>query len=227
MTKRMIPISYRRHFFLFGIGVVLWPSIAAQSAILLTVKQDGNDVVVLGSGSANTSSLSVDTEELDYTNVLWDNQIYAGPAAFNGDLPQYNVKRWGDINGPLSFNTDPLISASYPDSGSDDLFGIYIYIDNLNNFNNKPLLVLPIDYVSGNPLNGTSRFDGSTITSLGLNPGVFTWNWGMGQNADSLVLRIEPVPVPAPLPLAGVPIAWKLAKRMRRTSRDSPAKANS
>lgn len=222
MTERMIPISHRRHFLLFGIGVVLWPSIAAHSAILLTVKQDGNDVVVLGSGSANTSSLSVDTEELDYTNVLWDNQIYAGPAAFNGDLPQYNVKRWGDINGPLSFNTDPLISTTYPNSGSGHLFGIYI-----DNVTNKPLLVLPLDYVSGNPLNGTSRFDGSTLFSLGLQPGVFTWKWGMGQNADSLELRIEPVPVPAPLPLAGVPIAWKLAKRMRRTSRDSPAKANS
>ena len=218
----MIPSHYFRHLALLGLGVIFWPSIAAHSAIVLTVKQDGNDVVIIGSGSANTNSLPIPTPEADYTNVLWDNQIYAGPDAFNGVPPQVDVNLWSGINGPLSFNTDPLIATAYPDSGSGDLFGIYI-----DNVTNKPLLVLPLLYGSGNPLNGTSRFDGSTLSSLGLNPGVFTWNWGMGQNADSFELRIEPVPVPAPLPLAGVPIAWKLAKRMRRVSRASPAKTNS
>jgi hypothetical protein len=106
-----------------------------------------------------------------------------------------------------------------PSSGTGDLFGIYI-----DTVSNKPLLVLPFGYVSGNSLNGTSRFNNFTLADLGLNPGVFSWNWGMGQNADSLQLRIEPVPVPGPLPLAGLPIAWKLAKRMRRASRDSPSK---
>ena len=222
----MIPARYLRPLVALGLGIIFWPSNAAHSAILLTVKQDGNDVVVIGSGSANTSSLlnppDSPTPEPDYTNVLWDNQIYAGPAAFNGVPPQVDVNLWGGINGPLSFNTDPLIATTYPDSGSGDLFGIYI-----DTVNNQPLLVLPLLYGSGDPLNGTSRFDSTTLSGLGLNPGVFTWSWGMGQNADSLELRIEPVPVPAPLPLAGVPIAWKLAKRMRRASRDSPAKANS
>jgi hypothetical protein len=222
----MIPSRYLRPLVGLGLGVIFWPSIAAHSAIVLTVKQDGNDVVVIGSGSANTTSLlnppGSPTPELDYTNVLWDNQIYAGPDAFNGVPPQVDVNLWSGINGPLSFNTDPLIAPAYPDSGSGDLFGIYI-----DNVTNKPLLVLPILYGSGNPLNGTSRFDGSTLSSLGLNPGVFTWSWGMGLNADSFELRIEPVPVPAPLPLAGVPIAWKMAKRMRRASRDSPAKTTS
>jgi len=183
-------------------------------------------VVVIGSGSANTTSLlnppDSPTQEPDYTNALWDNQIYAGPAAFNGVPPQVDVNLWGGINGPLSFNTDPFIATTYPDTGSGDLFGIYI-----DTVNNQPLLVLPLLYGSGNPLNGTSRFDSTTLSGLGLNPGVFIWNWGTGQNADSFELRIEPVPVPAPLPLAGVPIAWKMAKRMRRASRDSPAKATS
>ena len=220
----MIPSHYLRPLVGLGLGLIFWPSIAAHSAIVLTVKQDGNDVVVIGSGSANTTSLPIPTQEPDYTNVLWDNQIYAGPAAFGGDgvPPQVDVNRWGGINGPLSFNTYPFITTTYPNSGSGDLFGIYI-----DNVTNQPLLVLPLLYESGNPLNGTSRFDGTTLFGLGLNPGVFTWNWGTGQNADSFELRIEPVPVPAPLPLAGVPIAWKMAKRMRRASRDSPAKATS
>jgi hypothetical protein len=224
----MIPSHHLRPLVGLGLGLIFWPSIAAHSAIVLTVKQDGNDVVFVGSGSANTTSLlnppGSPTPELDYTNVLWDNQIYAGPDAFGGDgsPPEFDVNRWGGINGPLSFNTDPFIFATNPSSGSGDLFGIYI-----DTVNNQPLLVLPLLYGSGNPLNGTSRFDGTTLSGLGLNPGVFTWNWGTGQNADSFELRIEPVPVPAPLPLAGVPIAWKMAKRMRRASRDSPAKTTS
>jgi hypothetical protein len=224
----MIPSHHLRPLVGLGLGLIFWPSFAAHSAIVLTVKQDGNDVVFVGSGSANTTSLlnppGSPTPELDYTNVLWDNQIYAGPDAFGGDgsPPEFDVNRWGGINGPLSFNTDPFIFATNPSSGSGDLFGIYI-----DTVNNQPLLVLPLLYGSGNPLNGTSRFDGTTLSGLGLNPGVFTWNWGTGQNADSFELRIEPVPVPAPLPLAGVPIAWKMAKRMRRASRDSPAKATS
>jgi hypothetical protein len=201
------------------LGVIFWPSIAAQAAIVLTVRQDGSDVIVVGSGSANTNSLPAPAPSLDYTNVLWDNQIYAGPNAFSGNTPQYDVDLWDDINGPLSFNTDPLINATNPDSGTGDLFGIYI-----DTVSNKPLLVLPLGYGSGDNLNGTSRFNNITLAGLGLNPGVFSWNWGMGQNADSLQLRIEPVPVPGPLPLAGLPIAWKLAKRMRRASRDRPIK---
>jgi hypothetical protein len=213
------PARFFRQLALVGLGVIFWPSIAAQAAIELTVRQDGSDVIVVGSGSANTNSLPSPTESLDYTNVLWENQIYAGPDAFNGSTPQYDVNLWDDINGPLSFNTDPLIIATNPSSGTGDLFGIYI-----DTVSNKPLLVLPFGYVSGNSLNGTSRFNNFTLADLGLNPGVFSWNWGMGQNADSLQLRIEPVPVPGPLPLAGLPIAWKLAKRMRRASRDSPSK---
>jgi hypothetical protein len=208
------PMRYRRHLVLLGLGLIFWPSIAAHSAILLTVKQDGNDVVVIGSGSANTNGLPIPTQELDYTNALWDNQIYAGPDGFSGVLPQFDVNRWGDINGPLSFNTDPFISVTYPTSGSGDLFGLYI-----DNLTSKPLLVLPLDYVSGNSLNGTSRFDGYTLSDLGLNPGVFSWTWGTTPNTDSLELRIEPVPAPAPLPLAGGAMAWSLAKRMRRASR--------
>ena len=191
---------------------------AAYSAILLTVKQDGNDVVVIGSGSAITTSLlnppGSPDPRYDYTNLLWDNQIYAGPNAFSGEPPQVDVNLWGDINGPLSFNTDPFILATYPTSGSGDLFGIYI-----DYATSKPLLVLPLNYVSGDSLNGTSRFDGYTLTDLGLNPGVFSWTWGTNPNADSLELRIEAVPAPAPLPLAGGAMAWSLAKRIRRASR--------
>jgi hypothetical protein len=217
----MIPSHYLRRLALLGLGVIFWPSIAAHSAIVLTVKQDGSDVVVIGSGSANTTSLPIPSPELDYTNVFFYNQIYAGVDASTDIINSQpvDVNLWSGITGPSSFGTDTNFSA-YPNSASGDLFGIVSGIG-------QSLLVLPLNYMSGDNLNGTSRFSNFTLADFGLNPGVFTWNWGMGQNADSFQLRIEPVPVPAPLPLAGVPIAWKMAKRMRRASRDSPAKATS
>ena len=221
----MIPSHYLRHLALLGLGVIFWPSIAAHSAIVLTVKQDSNDVVVIGSGSANTTSLlnppGSPTPEFDYTNVFFYNQIYAGVDASTDIINSQpvDVNLWSGITGPSSFGTDTNFSA-YPSSASGDLFGIVSGIG-------PSMLVLPLNYMSGDNLNGTSRFSNFTLADFGLNPGVFTWNWGMGQNADSFQLRIEPVPVPAPLPLAGVPIAWKMAKRMRRASRDSPAKAAS
>jgi hypothetical protein len=220
----MIPSHYLRRLALLGLGVIFWPSIAAHSAIVLTVKQDGNDVVVIGSGSANINDLTSPVQDDDYTNALTDYQIHAGPAAFSNDpnTPDVAVNLWSGITGPTIFGNDPNIYEN-PSSGFlDDLFGIVA-----DNGMGQSLLVLPLNYQSGTSLAGTSRFSNLTLADLGLSPGAFTWSWGMGLNADSFELRIEPLPVPAPLPLAGVPIAWKMAKRMRRASRDSPAKATS
>jgi hypothetical protein len=222
----MISNRYFRHLLLIGMGVIFWPSIAAHSAIVLTVKQDVNDVVVIGSGSANTTSLlnppGSPEPRYDYENVFFYNQILVGvDRIFDINSQPVNVNLWSGITGPSSFGIDTFLSAN-PSSATGDLFGIVS-----DNGLGQSLIVLPINYVSGDSLDGTSRFSNFTLADFGLSPGVFSWNWGMGQNADSFELRIEPVPVPAPLPLAGVPIAWKLAKRMRRISRDSPAKANS
>lgn len=213
----MIFSCYRRKLVLLGLGIVFWPSIAAHSAIVLTVKQDGTDVVVMGNGTANTTDLSNPTLELDATNVFWDNQIYAGPAAFaNVTTPAIEVNQWSGLTGPSSFGNDPNFTAN-PDSGNGDLFGIVA-----GSGIGQSILVLPRNYVSGTSLNGTSRFNNFTIADFGLSPGVFSWSWGMNQNADSLQIRIEPVPVPAPLPLAGGAVAWRFAKRMRRISRRQP-----
>jgi hypothetical protein len=220
----MIPRRYLRPLVGLGLGVIFWPSIAAHSAIVLTVKQDGNDVVVIGSGSANINDLTSPIQDYDYTNALTDYQIHAGPAAFSNDpnTPDVAVNLWSGITGPTTFGNDPNIYEN-PSSGFlDDLFGIVA-----DNGMGQSLLVLPLNYQSGTSLAGTSRFSNLILADLGLNPGVFTWSWGTGLNADSFELRIEPVPVPAPLPLAGVPIAWKMAKRMRRARRDSPAKTTS
>jgi hypothetical protein len=205
-----------RHLTLLGLGLIFWPATAAHSAIVLTVKQDGSDVVVIGKGSANTNDLAPKISADDYTNVLTDTQIYAGPDAFTGvTTPPVDVNLWGGLTGPSLFGNDPnIVENPSLGLGFGDLFGIVA-----DNGLGQSLLVLPSSYMSGGSLNGTSRFSGFTLANLGLNPGVFSWTWGTNPNADSLELRIEPVPAPAPLPLVGGAMAWSLAKRMRRASR--------
>jgi hypothetical protein len=204
-------LSYR-NLTLLGLGLIFWPAIAAHSAIRLTVKQVGNDVVVIGKGSANTNGLAPKIPVDDYTNVLTDTQIYAGPDAFTGvTIPPVDVNLWGGLTGPSLFGTDPNISET-PIFGSGDLFGIVA-----GNGQGQSFLVLPSSYMSGDSLSGTSRFSNFTLADLGLSPGVLSWTWGTNPNADSLELRI--VPAPGPLPLAGGAMAWSLAKRMRRASR--------
>lgn len=207
--------NFKRPIAFLALGFIFWPLIPAHSAIVLTVKQDGSDVVVIGSGSANTTDLPSPTAYPDYTNVLTDLQIYAGPAAFTNDpnTPDVDVNLWSGITGPNSFGDDPNVVET-PFTGSGDLFGIVA-----DDGSGQSLLVLPLNYQNGASLNGISRFNGFTLAELGLSPGVFSWSWGTNQNADSLQIRIEPVPVPAPLPLAGGAMAWSLAKRMRRASR--------
>ena len=214
----MSPSRIIRHLAFLGLGTIFWPSIAAQAAIVLTVRQDGNDVVVIGSGSANINGLTTPDQDDDYTNVLTDSQIYAGPAAFTNDpnTPDVAVNLWSGITGPTSFGNIANFTAN-PDSGNGDLFGI-----DAGSGIGPSVLVLPRNYLSGANLNGTSRFNNFTLADLGLSPGVFSWNWGTNQNADSLQIRIEPVPVPAPLPLAGGFMAWSMAKRMRRACRGQP-----
>ena len=189
----------------------------ARAIVTLRVQQVGNDVVITGSGSANTNGLTAAGTDNDYTHVLTDAQIYAGPNAFtDGSGEAVGVSFWSNITpGPLVFGSDSLVSEN-PSSGTGDLFGIVA--DNFNNTPGAQRLVLPLGYSSGASLNGTSTFTNITLAELGFTPGrIDTWSWGADGDADSLHLEVDPVP--APLPIAGAAAVFLRIKRLRRRSR--------
>jgi len=102
----------------------------ASAIVTLRVQQVGNDVVITGSGTANTTALTLAGTGNDYTNILTDAQIYAGPAAFDNG----SVSLWSNISsGPLAFGSDPLVSEN-SSSGTGALFGI------LANTQSRPLI---------------------------------------------------------------------------------------
>lgn len=48
---------------------------------------------------------------------------------------------------------------------------------------------MPQGYVSGSALSGSATFDSTTLASLGVTSGTYTWTWDSG--ANSFVLNIE------------------------------------
>ena len=191
---------------------------SAHATVQLLVQQLNGDVVVTGSGSANTTALNLDGTDTDYANVLTDSQIYSGPDAFaDGSGDGGDVGLWGGIiSGPIILGSDPGVFEN-PSSGSGDLFGILA-----NNGSAISQLVLPLGYISNVSLNGTSTFTGITLAKLGFSPGqIRTWTWGTGANADSLRLEVLGSPpssadVPSPLPIAGAAAAFHSCRRLRR-----------
>jgi len=189
----------------------------SHAIVQLRVQQVGGDVVVTGSGSANTSALIPEGSDNTWANVFSNAQVYAGPDAFSDG----NVGLWIGLSGPLIVGNDPSVFEN-PSSGSGELFGVLA-----NNGSNQSRLVLPDGYSSGANLTGSSIFTGSTLAHFGLTAGqISVWLWGSGANADSLRLEVlapAPATVPAPLPIAGAAAAFPICRRLRRLNRQSPA----
>lgn len=182
----------------------------ARAAILLRVAQNGSDVVVTGSGVADLTGLTSDGSDNAWTNYLTDAEIYAGPAVLgNGSVSLYS-----GLTGPSLFGSDGSVLELPAATGSGgDLFGILAASGSAISANQ---LVLPLGYVSGAGLSGTTTFSNRTLAELGLTPGqVETWSWGSGVTADSLRLEV----VPAPAPLLGSLAALRMARRLRQRLR--------
>jgi hypothetical protein len=155
--------------------------LSAHAVITINLQQVGANVVATGSGAVNVTALSVD-------GVSNSSQIW--PVWFPESLliiGTGQMSAWfGSITGPANFGTGT--TQTYADSSTGDKIGIAANHD----------VYLPLGYVSGTPVSGTSTWDNSTFASLGVTTGTYTWNWGNGANADSLVLNIgAPVPEPA------------------------------
>lgn len=190
-------------------GLVLAPR-SASALVVLTVQQQGEDVVITGSGSANTAHLTGGSTSSDWTNYLADTHLLAGPSVF-GDG---SVRLWTGLSGPALLSSNSLLY-ELPDAtaSSGQLFGIE------SAANNGHRLILPLAYSSGASLSGVSTFRTVTLSGLGLTPGTLRWTWGSGAGQDSLEVRIsDPQAVPAPLPVAATALLFTQMGRLRRCS---------
>lgn len=144
---------------------------------MVTVVQQGANVVVTGSGAIDLSGLS-----LKMPNVGGLVAIEPDPAYIlfgQGQLDWYT-----GVSGPSSFGHGGGTSAS---SASGSAVGI----EGADGF-----LFVPAGYTSGTPLGvSTSTYDGVTFSFLGVTPGSYKWSWGTGAN-QNFTLQIGATAVP-------------------------------
>jgi len=167
---------------LIGSGLSASP---AQAAYVVTLTQEGPNVVASGSGTINTTDLNFYYSQPGPTALV---APYLA-AIWTGQFPTEIEYFKGAHAGPPSFGSGGTTFAS---SGSGSVVAILNYPD---------LLVVPYDYVSGSPLIDTSTYDNATFSSLGVTPGIYVWTWGSGANADSFTLEAEAAAVPEPATL--------------------------
>jgi hypothetical protein len=177
---------------LVGTGLSAPP---AQAAFAVTLTQEGPNVVAKGSGTINTTDLTLSSIPVGLQPLLNPQFgiIITGPAPFFPEASVYT----GILTGPMSFGSGGRTDDS---SGNGNGVGISP-TPGLGSIFGAQELTVPIGYVSGSSLMDTSTYDNATLASLGVTPGTYVWTWGSGTNADSFTLKIGAASVPEPATL--------------------------
>jgi MYXO-CTERM domain-containing protein len=194
-----------------GAAMVIGSSLSAQAGYVVTLEQQGPNVVANGSGSIDLTGLG--SAVTGFTSparmIPSAGIITTGPAVLGTPFDLYAPSP-GVITGPTSFGSGGDTLAT---SGSGDPVGFAGMAD---------VLPVPVGYVSDNPLSSSATWDNASFSNLGVTPGSYEWTWGTGPNQNfTLDIIAAAVPEPSVLSelavgLAGMALAG-LWQRRRRT----------
>lgn len=173
-TSRIWPVVLLISFFA---GTALESRVSA--GVILTIQQSGDNVLASADGTIDTAAL---------THVIFGSmtaEVYpsSGFALVGTSAIQDEMS---GILGPSAIGPGPPATATTAAGDSIGVFGA------------AQSILVPLDYISGNPLSGTATWAGQTIASLGLTPGTYTWTWGTGPTADSFTVNVGGQAVPEP-----------------------------
>lgn len=199
-VKRIVGAAALGATMLMGVGFCAPP---ADAGYIVTLTQQGSNVVASGSGSLDLTDLTILGDGASTTQIQpRDGTIVTGTAS-GGPVVFYI-----GYTGPGSFGSGPFYLP--PSSGGGGVVGIDVHDE----------LAIPNNYISGNPLSSTATWNDQSIASLGATPGTYKWTWGSGADADSFVLDVEAAAVPEPgsLLLLALPFSVVLLLVIRRKS---------
>lgn len=155
----------------------------AHAAFLLTLTQPGGNVVMNGSGSLNTTALTLQGSGAFFNDNLGPSAAFAvagmAPLGTNG-ASGYT----GLTVIPTSFGPGGPAVASSTTGGIAGVAGF------------SKTLFVPANYVSGTVFTDSATFNNTTLAGLGFTPGTYIFSWGTGANADSLTIT-SVVPEPS------------------------------
>jgi len=165
----------------------------ATAEVVVNISQVGSDVVATGSGSFDTAAL---TNDLTIPNV--PAFVQSGYATLDIGSTE-TVLRYDDFSsfipvGPTDFGTS--FAALNASSGTGDNFAFGEFAQDPSPY--PGLIVVPTGYISGSSLSGTATWDNQTLSSLGIDPGSYTWTWGSGPTADSFTINVTDAAAPEP-----------------------------
>jgi hypothetical protein len=160
---------------------------AANASVVFTLEQVGPDVIATGTGMINTVGLT-----LVGSFSAPDQVAPAFGALLIGQGAAYDA--YVGMTGPSGFGPGSQTTAS-------SATGDYVGFQEIGG----GFVLVPIGYVSGDPISGNATFSSTTLSALGVTTGTYTWTWGTGSTLDSLTLYAgvpAPTAVPEPASLA-------------------------
>ena len=153
----------------------------AVAEVVIVCREDGADVVCVGNGSLNVSTLGLFSTAQSaggLTQPLYGS-LLVGSAT--GSPSDYYRLPPGVHIGPIGTG-----GLSAPTMGAANHWGIAGAIEV-----GRDHIIVPTGYVSGDPLpQSSSRYANESLESLGLTPGNYEVTWGSGADVDRLTIRV-------------------------------------
>ena len=179
------------------LGVSAGTVTKAEAAYIVTLQQDGSNVVATGSGSIDLTGLTYSITDSTSPFLHPSSAIIAVGATVSTVADAYS-----GAFGPSTFGPGGY---SGPSSGS----GSLVELSGASGF-----IFVPTGYTSGASLGtSTDAWDNATFASLGLTPGSYTWHWAGG--AGSFTVDVIPEPASITLMVTGL-VGLGLKRRRRR-----------
>jgi cell division septation protein DedD len=163
-------------------------------AIYIKILEVDSDVVMSGSGSANTAALTIALSPGSQgANIMAELPLIALYGTVNSNVNWYQgVTLLNPNMGPGNGGTN----YSFTWTG-DNSFGV----TEQGSPTKVAYLYLPVGYVSNSDLGVTTAvYTNKSFSTLGLNTGIYTWTWGSGSDADSITVQVGDVVTPTPTP---------------------------
>lgn len=164
---------------------VLATATASATPFVITLVQQGSNVVATGSGAIDLTGLTfVLQQPSPPSDLLPSRFIIIGNNTATLDAYQ------GILSGPSNFGTGS--TTFYADSASGDTLGIDLQF---------PGVGVPHGYASDSALSASATWNNATFASLGVTPGNYFWAWGERPD-QSFTLIISTAAINAPEPSA-------------------------